>query len=980
VEIETGQPKGHREEAIALALEAAERRCAEEALQASEASYRAIFDSSNDAIFVHDLETGEILDVNPKACALHGYSPEEFRRLRVGDFSSGEPPYTMEEALLRMRKAAQGEPQVFEWLGRHRSGSMFWGEVTLKRATIDGHERLLANVRDITERKQAEAALRRAHDELEQRVAERTAELDRANAALQAEIAERKRAEGVLQRSEDHFRSVIESASDIIEILDAGGTIRYASPAAERVLGFPVEEVIGRNCFDLIHPDDQTATREALRRAVESPDPTRSTVFRARHRDGSWRVMEAVGKTLPPGGGETAVVVNLRDITERKRVEDELRFQKALLEAQSEASIDGILVVSSGGKIISYNWRFVEMWGLPEEVLASRSDEAALQAVLDQLVDPQEFLARVTYLYEHPCVESHDEIALRDGRIFDRYSAPIQDEEGPCGGRVWYFRDISERKKAEAALRESEERLRFALDAGQMGAWEWDIGSGRVLWSPTLEVIHGLTPGSFGGTLEDVLADAYPEDRDLLMGSARRAVEEGAEHEVEYRIIRTDGSTRWIGTRGRVVRDESGRPQRLVGVCMDITARKQAEEALRQAKAEAERAQEEAEAANRAKSEFLSRMSHELRTPMNSILGFAQLLERRAPTPEQRRSIEHILKAGRHLLKLINEVLDISRIEADRLQLSLEPVHVGSVLHEALSLIQPLAAQRGCRIEGDAALTSEEYVVADRQRLTQVLLNVLSNAVKYNRPGGSVYLSYEPADEGEGLWIRVRDTGPGIAAEKMERLFVPFERLGAEQLGVEGTGLGLALSRRLVEAMGGVMTAESAVGQGSTFAIRLAQAESPLDRLERGGHAGTVRAEAAPPEDSRTLLYIEDNLANLSLIETILSERPGITLRSALQGRLGLDLAWEHRPDLILLDLHLPDMAGEEVLARLQSHPRTREIPVVVISADATPGSVERLLQAGARRYLTKPLDVELFLKSIDEILEEGEGGCRSES
>jgi CheY-like chemotaxis protein len=226
-------------------------------------------------------------------------------------------------------------------------------------------------------------------------------------------------------------------------------------------------------------------------------------------------------------------------------------------------------------------------------------------------------------------------------------------------------------------------------------------------------------------------------------------------------------------------------------------------------------------------------------------------------------------------------------------------------------------------------------------------------------------------DAGERLAIAVRDTGPGIPPDKMSRLFVPFERLGAEQSDIEGTGLGLALSHRLVEAMGGALTAESVVGQGSTFTVTLALTPNPLERLEQRGHpAAATEENEAPPEKTATLLNIEDNLANFSLIETILWERPGVKLLSALQGRLGLDLAEKHRPDLILLDLHLPDMKGDEVLAHLQSHPATRDIPVVVVSADATPGSVERLMRAGARGYLTKPLDVDRFLEMVDEVLE----------
>ena len=379
-------------------------------------------------------------------------------------------------------------------------------------------------------------------------------------------------------------------------------------------------------------------------------------------------------------------------------------------------------------------------------------------------------------------------------------------------------------------------------------------------------------------------------------------------------------------------------------------------------------ANQEADRANQAKSEFLSRMSHELRTPLNAVLGFAQLLEMDSLNPEQLEAVGHILKGGRHLLELINEVLDIARIEAGRLSFSLEPVPVKVVLQETLDLIAPLAAEEDIRLTIEADSTPERHVLADGQRMKQVLLNLLANAVKYNRKGGRVALSYQVTPEGR-LRIKVSDTGPGIAPERMKRLFIPFERLGAEQTGIEGTGLGLALSKRIVEAMGGTLGVESTAGQGSTFWIELALVEGPVQRLERENKDVPSPADIDPSKAVHVVLYIEDNLSNLKLVQRLIGHRPEVRLIPAMQGQVGLDLAREHHPHLILLDLQLPDVPGDEVLRRLQQDPETSRIPVVVISADATPGQIERLLAAGARDYLTKPLDVRKFLSILDETL-----------
>lgn len=381
---------------------------------------------------------------------------------------------------------------------------------------------------------------------------------------------------------------------------------------------------------------------------------------------------------------------------------------------------------------------------------------------------------------------------------------------------------------------------------------------------------------------------------------------------------------------------------------------------------ELQKANKELTSANMAKSDFLSRMSHELRTPLTAVLGFGELLQLADIAEEQREWVGSILKAGNHLLNLINDILDLSRIEAGQMSMSMEPVPVKQLLDDTLALMRPLAASRNVTIGPPNMIAGGGYVMADHQRLKQVLINLVSNAIKYNREGGDVRIDVERSGD-ERLLIKVSDTGLGINAANLKRLFVPFERLGAEATGVDGTGLGLALSRDIVVAMQGVMDVASTPGAGTSFWVELPCAEtSAVAEISQADEALlTVREYSG----TRTLLYIEDTLANVRLIEAILGRRPSIKLIPAMQGQLGLDIAREHHPDLILLDLHLPDVGGAEVLSRLQASDDTRDIPVVILSANATKQHPEEFLSRGACAYLTKPIAMRRLLEVLDSQL-----------
>jgi signal transduction histidine kinase/ActR/RegA family two-component response regulator len=388
----------------------------------------------------------------------------------------------------------------------------------------------------------------------------------------------------------------------------------------------------------------------------------------------------------------------------------------------------------------------------------------------------------------------------------------------------------------------------------------------------------------------------------------------------------------------------------------------------REAEKETIRSRDEAERANTAKSEFLSRMSHELRTPLNAILGFAQLLEMDSLNADQRENVHQIVRGGNHLLDLINEVLDISRVETGRLSISVEPIPLSPLIDETVALVRPLADAEGIELRAETVPGMErQHVMADAQRLKQILLNLLSNAIKYNRPGGSIDLVVN--DVGENVCIEVRDTGGGLSEEQLANLFTPFDRLGAEGSEVEGTGLGLALSKGLAEAMGAGIRVSSEVGTGTTFFLDLSKGSDPNETS--AGRDLEKAASVAIGGQVRTVLYIEDNLSNLTLVESILEHRPGVRLLTAMEGRAGLDLALHHDPDLVLLDLNLPDLEGGEVLRILRADVRTSSIPVVIVSADATERQIASFKGAGALDYLTKPIDVQRFLRVVDRALAE---------
>jgi PAS domain S-box-containing protein len=538
---------------------------------------------------------------------------------------------------------------------------------------------------------------------------------------------------------------------------------------------------------------------------------------------------------------------------------------------------------------------------------------------------------------------------------------------------------------SQAELAESEARLRLGLEAAGAGLWDWDVAGARVyLGTGCLHLLGCEASAEAAGPQQHDLAFwqslTHPDDLEEVQRLVRAHFEDerpGARFLAEMRLRRDDGQWRWTAWRGRVIeRDAEGRALRAIGTVADIHQRKTAEEAVRALNRQLEdrvrdrtlaleQARDEAQHASQAKSDFLSRMSHELRTPMNAILGFSQLLAMGEAAPKQQRWIGEIQHAGEHLLKLIDELLDLSRIEVGKLRVALGPVALAPLIDDALGIVQAAMPQAVPRFERSFGAFSQATVVADALRLKQILVNLLTNALKYAPGDSPIVVSLQPAKGAEGARLRlaVTDRGLGIPPDRLDRLFRPFERLGREDTAIEGTGVGLSLSKRLAELMNCELGVDSEPGQGSSFWIEL-----PLAAEERPAAAIPVRPDGGAPARGLRVLYIEDNPTNRALMDAWFSDRPHWRLSLAEDGEGGLRHALAQQPDAILLDLHLPQLDGYGVLRALRADPRTAAVPVIAVTADAKPDDRERGLAAGFDEYVTKPVMFEELAALLERL------------
>lgn len=672
---------------------------------------------------------------------------------------------------------------------------------------------------------------------------------------------------------------------------------------------------------------------------------------------------------------------------ERSYAQQELLRSNAMLKAQQEAAIDGILVIDENRQIASYNQRFCQLWQIPPQLIESGDEGGLLQCLLSQLENPQEFLTQAESLYTHPTQTSYDEFTFKDGRIFEVYSAPVLSPSGSYYGRIWYNRDITERKQSEAALRQTEEKYRLLVESAGDAIIAVDAETGIILEANQMaEKILGRSRSKIIGLHQTEIQP--PERREKYGVIFQKHVAAGGVLQTELELCQADGTKVPAEVSATVV-DFQGK-KIVQGIFRDIRDRKQTEKVLKQAKIAAE-------AANRSKSEFLANMSHELRTPLNGILGYAQILKREPNLSiKQQEQMGIIQQCGEHLLTLLNDILDLSKIEAQKMELYISDFQFPHFLEGIVEMVRIHAEQKNIFFRYEPLSEQPCFVRGDERRLRQVLINLLGNAVKFTDQGGVTlkvgYVTQTKAQDTadrrhtntekgrfnfstsshlpivtsssplptQKMRFVVEDTGIGMPADQLSEIFLPFHQIGDPHRRVEGTGLGLAISRKLVQLMGGELHVESCLGQGSVFWLDLdlpaVSEQVAVAKADEGSIIGLK-------EEKYTILVVDDKWENRSVLVDLL-EPLGFEVVEATDGQDCLNQAFHLHPDVILLDMIMPKMNGFEVVKRLRQIPSLNKVIVIATSASALAGDREKCLAAGCDGFISKPVQAQkLFVQ-----------------
>ncbi|MDB5810716.1 MAG: Aerobic respiration control sensor protein ArcB [Betaproteobacteria bacterium] len=951
----------------------------EAALLKTGALQNAILNSANFSSIATD-EKGVIQLFNVGAERMLGYAAADVvNRITPADISDPQELIVRAKALSTelatpitpgfealVFKASRGIEDIYELTYIRKDGSRFPAVVSvtaLREAQGDIIGYLLIGT-DNTARKQAEEALVKA-------------------GALQSAIF-----------NSANFSSIATDAKGVIQIFNVG---------AERMLGYTAAEVMNKNTpADISDPQELIVRAKALSLELATPITPgfEALVFKASRgiediyeltyirKDGSrFPAVVSVTALRDAQDGIIGYLLIGTDNTARKQAEEALVKAGALQSAIFNSANFSSIATDAKGVIQIFNVGAERMLGYTAAEVMNTITPADIS-------DPQELIVRANALSAElatPITPGFEALVFKASRgIEDIYEltyirkdgsrfpavvsvTALRDAQGGIIGYLLIGTDNTARKQVEAEqmlldqrLRDQQFYTRSLIESNIDALMTTDL---RGIITDVNQQMEALT-----GCTRDELIGApfknYFTDPERAEAGIKQVLRESKVTNYELTARARDGKETVVSYNATTLHDRNRKLRGVFAAARDVTERKRFELTLQENNVALESAIAAADKANLAKSNFLSSMSHELRTPLNAILGFGQLMESDvpAPTPAQKASIDQILQAGWYLLELINEILDLALIESGKLSISREPVFLNELMLECQSMIEPQATKRGIRMSFPN-FDHAYFVYADRTRVKQILINLFSNAIKYNQNEGSVVVECAASPPGN-IRISIRDTGAGLSPEKLAQLFQPFNRLGQEASAEEGTGIGLVVTKRLVELMGGVIGVESTVGTGSVFWVELNSASAPA--FENANRELPAAAVTHVKHDAplHTLLYVEDNPANLQLVAQLIERRSDMRLITAVNGPLGIELAYNVLPDVILMDINLPGMSGIDAMQILHNDPRTAHIPIVALSANAIPHDIEKGLEAGFFRYLTKPIKVNEFMETLDVALD----------
>lgn len=912
-----------------------EKRATEQALIKSEKRFSQIAEHTGSVIWEVD-KTGLYTFLGPVAKRVYGYSPEEM----VGKMHYWEivPENFRKEVITVGERNLREGTEIVDWENpiRRKDGELIW--VSSFGAAI--------------------------RDEKGEIIGYRGADYD---------ITSRKIAELELMK----FRVISDKATYGTAITEFGTRkITYCNEAFAKMHGYIVEELIGKHVVDLHTTEQLEFYFKNIYPEYEKNKEYSLKEFGRKRKDGStFQSLVTAKLFFDENGNPLFNAATVVDISQQKINEEKIKDQNIRLKAIIDALPDILYVMDTDGNYLEYFASKLENGIGDFSGLVGKN--------LQDVFSPEDFkfhLDKIKNAVKNNRIETYEYPGILgfENRFFESRLVPMTEN------RVLRFvREITERKRNESEIR----KLNIAIEQSPVAIIITDLKGNLTYMSPAFLKMTGYSSEDLYGKSISLIKSGLTDQH--VYADLWSTISSGKNWQHEWMNRKKSGELFWENISITPIMDDRGNIKNYLAVKQDITERKNYEEEiielnqnlekrihertkeLENSNRQLEVARNEANTANEAKSEFLSRMSHELRTPMNSILGFAQLLELSHLSEAQTKNLDYILKSGNHLLQLINEVLDIAKIEAGKVSVSLEPIELCTVISEVADSVMHFAESKSLTINLPDREVNKIYVLADLQRLKQILINLLNNAIKYNREKGAVWIKVEIIHENDGnkfVRIFVIDNGIGISAENLPKLFRPFERIGTNPAAIEGTGLGLSVVEKLTHLMRGKVGVESTLGVGSKFWVELPASEAHPQSLP-----DTIENEDVENNNQfnqGTLLLVEDNVSNIELIQELLRTlKPNVKVINTMYGKESIQLAKAYKPSLILLDLNLPDIPGSKVLEALKSDPETKDLPILVVSADATSKQMENILSKGANQYITKPINVGQLIKIFDQYL-----------